>query len=340
MEFWQALILGLVEGFTEYLPVSSTGHLLVTQRLLGIRAGEAANTYAIVVQAGAIAAVLGLYRRRVAQMALGVMGREPTGARIALALLVAFLPAAAAGLSLGHLVEQHLFRPWPIVVAWAMGGLLILIVAPRLRLQGGTSIESITWRAALIIGLLQCTALWPGVSRSLATILGGVAAGLSLAAAVEFSFLLGVVTLGAATAYKTLTSGSTMLEAYGTTELLAGFLVAWLAALVSVKWMLAWLKNRGLGIFGWWRLGAAVIVATLIVAGALDGGISATQTDLPPRETAGPRQVHRGAMPDHPDLAPRTTSRNDQAVASPTTGREVKPPPHQSDGHQRESFES
>jgi len=135
VELWQALTLGLVEGLTEYLPVSSTGHLLVTQRLLGIRSGEAANAYAIVIQAGAIAALLGLYRERVGQMALGVAGREPVGARIAGALFIAFLPAAAAGLTLNRLIERHLFGPWPIVSAWAAGGLLILAIAPLLRVM-------------------------------------------------------------------------------------------------------------------------------------------------------------------------------------------------------------
>lgn len=270
MELWQALILGLVEGLTEYLPVSSTGHLLVTQRLLGIPSSEAANAYAIVIQAGAIVAVLGLYRRRVLQLALGVAGREPTGARMALGLVVAFLPAAAAGLSLGDSIERYLFGSWPVVAAWLLGGILLLILAPRLRGRQGLELESITWRFALVIGVAQCAALWPGVSRSLATILGGLAVGLSLAAAVEFSFLLGVVTLGAATAYKLLDSGRAMLDAYGPLELVCGFFVAWLSAVVAVKWMVAWLNQRGLGIFGWWRVLAAVLVASLLLSGELE----------------------------------------------------------------------
>lgn len=269
MELWQALILGLIEGLTEYLPVSSTGHVLVAQRLLGIPASEAANAYAIVVQAGAIAAVLGLYRRRVLQIALGMTGRQPAGAKLAVALAVAFLPAAAAGLTLGDAIEHHLFGPWPVVAAWAAGGVLLLLFARRFHGRAGAELDTITWRVALVIGLLQCAALWPGVSRSLATIVGGLVMGLSLAAAVEFSFLLGLVTLGAATAYKMLDSGSALLEAYGVLELLAGFFLAWLAAVVSVKWMIAWLSHRGLGIFGWWRLTAASLVAVLLLTNVL-----------------------------------------------------------------------
>jgi undecaprenyl-diphosphatase len=269
MELWQALILGLVEGLTEYLPVSSTGHLLVTQRLLGIESSEAANAYAIVIQAGAIAAVLGLYRRRVAQMALGLMGRDVTGLAIVRAVVLGFLPAAVAGLTLDARIERYLFGAWPVVAAWAAGGIFILVFAERIRRQGGAPLHSITGRMALLIGLCQCAALWPGVSRSLATIVGGVVSGLALGAAVEFSFLLGVLTLGAATTYKALGSGRAMLEAYGLTELALGFVVAWLAAIVSVKWMIRWLNERGLALFGWWRLSVATVVAALLLLGIL-----------------------------------------------------------------------
>ena len=269
MEPWQALVLGLVEGLTEYLPVSSTGHLLVAQRVIGIGASEAANAFAIVIQGGAIAAVLGLYRARVGQMFLGLAGRHQEGRRLALALLLAFLPAAVAGLTLGDTIEEHLFGPWPIVGAWAAGGVLLIALAPGLRAREGLPIEQITWRIALLIGVAQCAALWPGVSRSLATILGALAGGLSLVAAVEFSFLLGLITLGAATVYKALESGSAMLEAYGVTELVIGFGVAWLSAVIAVRWMVAWLSKRGLAVFGWWRLAAAGAVAALVLTGWL-----------------------------------------------------------------------
>ena len=287
MELWQALALGLVEGLTEYLPVSSTGHLLVTQRLLGIPASEAANAYAIVIQLGAIVAVLGLYRARVAQMIRGVLGRDAVGARLALALAVAFLPAAVFGLAFDDAIEEHLFGLWPVIGAWALGGIVILVVSPRIdrhrdrdpslpppdpeRKRLGGDLTDLKSRAALIIGLMQCLALWPGFSRSLAAILGGLLVGLSLAAAVEFAFLLGLVTLGAATAYKLLDSHEALTAAYGPLELGAGFLVAWLSAVVAVRWMVAWLNRRGLSIFGWWRLGAAALVATLLLTGALPG---------------------------------------------------------------------
>lgn len=263
MDLWRAVVLGLVEGLTEFLPVSSTGHLLVTQRLLGIEASSAANTYAIAIQGGAIAAVLVLYRQRLLQMLRGVAGRDPAGLHLALALAVAFLPAAVAGLAFDELIEGYLFGPIPVALAWAAGGVLMLSVSPRLQ-PGGARLDRVALSSALMIGLCQCAALWPGVSRSLATILGGVAVGLSLSAAVEFSFLLGLLTLGAATAYKAVDSGSVMLAAYGPGVIAAGFVAAWLSAMLSVTWMVAWLQQRRLAVFGWWRIAAAVIVLILV----------------------------------------------------------------------------
>lgn len=270
MELWQALILGLVEGLTEFLPVSSTGHLVITQRLLGIGESEAANAYAIAIQAGAIAAVLVLYRKRVAQMCLGLIGRDSAGTRLVGTLALAFLPAAVLGLAFDTTIERYLFGPWPVVAAWAAGGLLLLVLAPRLsQITDGESIEAVTARIALFIGLAQCAALWPGVSRSLATILGGLAAGLSVVAAVEFSFLLGLLTLGAATAYKAIGSGQVMLDAYGPAALAVGFGAAWLSAVLSVRWMVSWLGRRGFAIFAWWRLVMAALVATLLLTEVL-----------------------------------------------------------------------
>lgn len=266
MSWWQALILGLVEGLTEYLPVSSTGHLLVTQRLLGIPSTEASNAFAIAVQAGAILAVLGLYRRRCGEMLVGLVGKNPAGARLALRVFVAFLPAAFLGFLFDEMIEKWLFGMWPIVGAWAVGGIVILVLSRRLQ-KSGLELDGLTVRGAVIVGLCQCVALWPGTSRSLATILGGLAAGLSMTAAVEFSFLLGLLTLGAATAYKALGHGKEMIEAYGVLPVALGCVAAWLSAVLSVRWMVRWLSSRGLSVFGIWRLVAAAGVAALLLSG-------------------------------------------------------------------------
>jgi len=272
---FQALVLGIVEGLTEYLPVSSTGHLLLTQRLLGIESSTAADAFAICIQAGAILAVLGLYRARVAQMTLGVVGRDPVGQRLAFAIIAAFIPAAVLGLLLEKPIKLYLFGGdawgmWPIVAAWLVGGIAILVVSRLRRRRGGTpqtglNLEHLTLRMALIIGFAQCIAMWPGVSRSLVTIVGGLIVGLSLPAAVEFSFLLGVVTLTAATAYDAFKHGGEMLATYGPTPLLIGFGAAWLSAVIAVKWMVSYLQSHGLEIFGWYRVVLAIAVTVWLL---------------------------------------------------------------------------
>ena len=274
MEWWQAILLGLVEGVTEYLPVSSTGHLLVLQRALGLPQDEAANTFAICIQAGAIVAVLGLYRRRVGSMARGFVGRDPAGRRLLALITVAFVPAAVLGLSTHEWIEARLFGIQSIVAAWFVGGATILIVE-RLRRRRrreerpGFDVEQLDALRAFGIGLAQCAALWPGTSRSLATIVGGVLIGLSLTAAVEFSFLLGAVTLLAATAYKALDGGGAMLEAYSPLSIAQGFLAAWVAALISVKWMVGYLQRHGLALFGWYRVALALGVGVAVGCGLL-----------------------------------------------------------------------
>jgi undecaprenyl-diphosphatase len=266
MDLLQALILGLVEGITEYLPVSSTGHLLIAQRLLGIEEGEAANAYAIAIQAGAIIAVLGTYRVRVAGMVQGLLGRNPEGLNLALCIIAAFLPAAVLGLLFDDRIEQYLFGVKPVIAAWVVGGILILALSRWIAAhREGLDLKGLTWRAAVIIGFIQAIAMWPGTSRSLVTILGGLAVGLSLAAAVEFAFLLGVVTLTAASAYSVLKSGEGMLGSYGWPALLTGFLAAWISAAVAVKWMVAWLNRHGLAVFAWWRFAAAAVAWVLLV---------------------------------------------------------------------------
>ncbi len=280
MDWWHALILGVVEGLTEYLPVSSTGHLLLTQRLLGIPNSEAADAFAICIQGGAILAVLGLYYKRVLQMGRGMLGKDPPGFRLGTAILAAFVPAAALGYILEKTIKKYLFGEawglWPVVTAWFVGGVAILLVGWLRRknhrpVSEGLSIEQITLRMAVVIGVAQCLAMWPGVSRSLITIVGGLLVGLSLPAAVEFSFLLGVLTLSAATAYDGLRHGATMLESYGPTALLIGAFAAWLSAVLAVKWMVGYLNKHGMAVFGYYRIALALLVAAALLLGWITG---------------------------------------------------------------------
>lgn len=279
MEWWHAIILGIVEGLTEYLPVSSTGHLLLTQRLLGIDSSDTADAFAICIQVGAILAVLGLYFQRVKQMTLGWLGRDPQGFQLGLNILVAFMPAAIVGLILEKPIKKYLFGGdawglWPIVAAWFFGGIAILAVGAWQRRRSDSPdqkllLTDLTWKAALVIGLIQCIAMWPGVSRSLVTIVGGLLVGMSLPAAVEFSFLLGLLTLTAATVYDGLKHGSEMLSEYGPTQIFLGLFAAWISAVVAVKWMVSYLKKNGLAIFGYYRIAIGLLVGAAILMGFL-----------------------------------------------------------------------
>ena len=292
MHSWQAIILGVIEGITEYLPVSSTGHLIVAQRLMGIgtqgaTSKEAADAFAVCIQGGAILAVVGLYAKRVAQVMRGMLGMDREGLQIGITLIAGFLPAAGIGVLLSHWIKAHLFGIWPVIAAWVIGGIAILLVT-RWRKNhaastGKKEITDLTWRLALVIGLLQCVAMCPGTSRSLMTICGGVLVGLSIQAAVEYSFLLGVLTLTAATAkdaigkvqgldpaYNTLFGGmKLMLHEYGMMPMLVGTVAAALSAALAVKWLVSYLQSHSLSIFGWYRIALGVIIGGSIAAGFL-----------------------------------------------------------------------
>lgn len=270
MDYFQALILGLVEGITEFLPVSSTGHLLVVQRMLGVGGTEAANSYAIVIQIGAILAVLKIFGHRVAQVVEGLKGNNPEGLNLLRCLITAFIPAAIAGLTLDDKIEEVLFGPVPIVIAWLVGGFFILWWSRKDRTaQKGQPLTALHWRAALAIGLFQCLALWPGTSRSLVTILGGVAVGLTLQAAVEFSFLLGVVTLSAAAGYSGLKHWESIAQDLGPGVVVVGTLASLVSAYIAVKWMVDWINKKGMAVFGYWRIVAGTVVGYLVWSGWL-----------------------------------------------------------------------
>ncbi len=265
MNYFQSIILGLVEGITEYLPVSSTGHLILTQKLLGIEENAVNNAYIIAIQGGAILAVLTLYRHRFWQLLSGLLARDRQGFILLRNLLVAFLPAAVLGVLFDKKIETYLFGMWPVVVAWIAGGVVILLLPAQYRMKKGT-IEKLTWRQSLLIGFIQCMAMWPGVSRSLATMLGGVLVGLGLSAAIEFSFLLGVITLTAASGFKLLQHGHELLAQNDWGVLLAGFVMSFITAWAAVKWLVGYLQKHDLTIFAWWRilLGAGIAAAMVL----------------------------------------------------------------------------
>ncbi len=275
MSAGQAIALGLIEGLTEYLPISSTGHLFVAERLMGLAANEreqsVSDSFGIAIQLGAILAVVGLYFGRIRSIVFGLIGRDPEGLRLASRLLLAFVPAAAIALCFQKWIRGHLFGSWPIVAAWAVGGAAILLIGGKRRGRsfGALEMADIGARAAVWIGLAQSLALWPGVSRSLVTIAGGLLAGLKPRAAVEFSFLLGLVTLGAASSLEIVKEGGAMIELFGWWRPLLGLAVALVSAWASMRWMVAYLQRHSFAIFGWYRLAIAALTAGLILLGRL-----------------------------------------------------------------------
>jgi undecaprenyl-diphosphatase len=297
LSYTDAIILGVVEGITEYLPVSSTGHLILTNAILGLdqatpirnaqgefiliedenaidgtrlyTIGEAAYAYVIVIQAGAIAAVVLLYWRTIIEILLGCLGKNPRGRKLAINLIVAFIPAAFAGLLLDDIIESALGNNVQAVAGALVVGAVIMIVIEKWRKHGktetieaedGLNIHDLSIRQSVMIGIFQCFAMWPGTSRSMATIIGGYLAGLSPKHAAEFSFLLGLITLTAASGYKMLSDGTNMINALELGPVLVGCLIAFISAALAVKWLVSYLSKHGLTLFAWYRIALAIAV--------------------------------------------------------------------------------
>lgn len=268
----KAAVLGVVEGITEFLPISSTGHLVIAEQLLGIgqtpETKTATDTYTIAIQIGAIFGVLLIFWRRCISVVNGLLGRDPDGRRTLIALVVAFAPAAVIGKLFDKPIQNHLLSAGPVAAAWIVGGLVILLWfrhRPPDETAKVQDVSAITPQQALVIGIAQSLALWPGVSRSLVTIIGALLLGVSLTAAVEFSFLLGLITLTAATGYALASDGGEVIDHFGVATPLFGVLVAGIAAFASVRWMIGWLDKRGLEVFGWYRIAAGLTVIVLIL---------------------------------------------------------------------------
>lgn len=291
VEWWHAAILGVVEGITEYLPISSTGHLILTSALMGLDRDEqtkaAIDVFNIVIQGGAILAVLGLYRARVWQMILGLLGKDKAGLHLALCIIIAFVPAAVLGLKFDDLIEAKLFHTAPVLAALALGGVYMIVLdrwkirpmraqdADSLNPKQGPGHEAdlldLSFKAALFIGFMQTLAMWPGTSRSMMTITAGVLVGLRPKQAAEFSFLLGLPTLGGACVYKLAKdvtgTGPSMFEIIGWGPILIGLLAATISAVFAISWLVGFLNKHGLSPFGYYRLVLCAVLGGSILAG-------------------------------------------------------------------------
>lgn len=254
-ELVKAVLLGFVEGITEFLPVSSTGHLLVASKFLGLSGGKGfQDSFSLAIQLGAVFAVLLFY------------GRESFERRKLPLLLVSFLPAGILGFFLRDAIKNLLFSPAVVGVSLVLGGLVLLFLGnPKRRGR-----KAIGFPEALKIGLFQALALVPGVSRSGATIAGGLLLGLEKKDAVKYSFLLSIPALGVATGYELISGiSSGVFSAGNFPVLLAGLFSSFVFSLLSIKWLLGFVERRGLAPFGWYRIFAGALVLTLVFLGKL-----------------------------------------------------------------------
>ena len=268
----KAIIMGLVEGFTEFLPISSTGHLILTEHLLGFQGmEEQMNVFEIVIQAGAIFAVCWEYRARIAQAFAGVTS-DRAQQRFVLNIGIAFLPLAVLGLIFGNLLKTYLFKPVPVAVALIVGGIIILLVERHAAANPVSvrvhSVEDMTPLDALKMGIAQAFALIPGTSRSGATIIGGMMFGLSRKAATEFSFFLAIPTLLGATVYSVYKERAMLSMADLPLFGIGGF-AAFVSAFLCVRWLLRYISSHDFTFFAWYR----IVFGVLVIASAHYGWV-------------------------------------------------------------------
>lgn len=268
----QTVVLGIVEGLTEFLPISSTGHLIIASDLVDFAQSPGADTFVIAIQAGAILAVCWFYRQRIFRILRGLFS-EPLEQRLAVNTIVGFLPAAVIGVMVAGTIKAYLFNPITVAAALVVGGVLILWIEnyqvkkqikPRVL-----TMDDMTWKDALMVGFMQCLAMIPGTSRSGATIIGGLVLGLSRKAATEFSFFLSIPTIFGATVYD-LYKSRDALAAANLDGLLVGTVVSFLSALFVVRWLLRYVSTNDFKAFGWYRIVFGLLILGLGATGTVE----------------------------------------------------------------------
>ncbi|HMT92608.1 undecaprenyl-diphosphate phosphatase [uncultured Thiothrix sp.] len=254
----KAAIMGLVEGATEFLPVSSTGHLILAGDLLNFMDHSKRSVFEISIQLGAILAIVWEYRQRFVRTFTG-LGRDPIANRLFINIAIAFLPLAILGLLFGDIIKAHLFKPVPVAIAFIVGGFIIFWAEKRQKQVTIQTVDDIRPLDALKLGLAQAVALIPGTSRSGATIIGGILFGLSRTAAAEFSFFLAVPTLGIASIYS-MYKARDLLSVDDLAPWAVGFIFSFVSALFVVRALIRYVSNHDFTIFAWYRIAFGVIV--------------------------------------------------------------------------------
>lgn len=260
MDFWsalQAVILGIVEGLTEFLPISSTGHQIIVADLINF-GGERAMAFNIIIQLGAILAVVWEFRRKILDVVIG-LPRERTAQRFTSNLLIAFMPAVVLGVLFADLIHEYLFNPITVAAALVIGGVIMLWAERREHKVAVDHVDEMNWSHALRIGLVQCLAMIPGTSRSGSTIIGGLLFGLSRKAATEFSFFLAMPTMVGAAVY----SGYKYRELFQPDDFpvfAIGFVVSFIFAMIAVRGLLKFIANHSYAVFAWYRIAFGLLI--------------------------------------------------------------------------------
>jgi undecaprenyl-diphosphatase len=261
MTVWLVILLGLVEGLTEFLPVSSTGHLILVSSAFSFT-GDLADSFNVIVQLGAIFAVLGLYHQRFFSLLRPAVAPGFSGWRGIGFLGITSVPALVLGKLFHDTIKARLFGPETVAIGLAAGGIAILLLERR-RHGEGRDLDGLTWRVALGVGLVQCLALWPGVSRSAATILGGLMLGLNRRGATEYSFFAAMPVLGAAALYDII-KGWPLFTADSVPFFLLGLAVAFVSAWIAMKFLVRYVSNHSFAVFAWYRIVLALVVFALL----------------------------------------------------------------------------
>ncbi len=264
----KAAILGVVEGATEFLPISSTGHLILAGDLLDFMTHEKRNVFDIAIQLGAILAVVWEYRTRFVSTFAG-MGRDPVANRLIINLAIAFMPLAILGLAFGDTIKTYLFKPVPVATAFIVGAFIILWAEKRQHTVTIETVDDIRPMDALKLGFAQAVALIPGMSRSGSTIIGGLFFGLSRKAAAEFSFFLAVPTLGAASVYS-MYKDRALLNTEDIGVWVTGFIFAFFSAMIAVRALIRYVSHHDFTIFAWYRIAFGVIVLVTAYTGLVN----------------------------------------------------------------------
>jgi undecaprenyl-diphosphatase len=270
----KAIVIAIVEGITEFIPVSSTGHMIIVGDLIGFESNEFTKMFEVVIQLGAILAIVVLFWGKLFGLLKSLLRKEESGIKFTKAFLIGSIPAVIFGFALEDAIDTYLFQTWTVLAGLVVGAFLLLYAEKRFRDKATVmEVDQITWKQAIMVGLFQCLAMWPGMSRSSSTIVGGWVNGFSSKVAAEFSFFLAIPIMFGASLVKVIKfQKETGLQTLDSTEIASfglGFVVAFVVALLCVKGFVTYIKKKPMKIFAYYRIGVSVVLAILALTGVI-----------------------------------------------------------------------